>query len=227
MITECQRCGTCCRKGPPALHGQDVELYVSGVLGKQDLLTLRRGEWVYDSVQDALMALPEEIVRIKAGPGGQSCHFLSAEDNACRIYEQRPLECRAMKCWDPGEFESIYQQGRIGRMDLIPPDSALGEIVADHEARCAYERIGSLAERVVQSNDAAAAAELAAIIQQDEDTRAYLRQQTEAGEDVLNFLFGRPVARTLPAFGLQAKWEEGTYRFFKVGNPRLRRLVLS
>jgi len=225
MLKECQRCGTCCRKGPPALHEQDIGLYTSGLLRKGDLLTLRQGEWVYDSVKDALLVLPEEIVRLKAGPGGQSCSFLSEEDSSCRIYEQRPEECRAMKCWDPAEFEAMYQQGRIGRNRLIPRSSALAEIIAEHEQACSYARIRPLAEKLLQSADQQAAQELAAIIRQDEEMRSFLQERAEAGQEVLDFLFGRPLTRTLPGFGIKVERQGDGYRFHREGNARVRRLL--
>ncbi len=40
----CDRCGTCCRQGGPALHIQDRHLVAPGFLGFDVLVTIRRGE---------------------------------------------------------------------------------------------------------------------------------------------------------------------------------------
>ena len=40
----CVRCGECCRRGSPALFGQDLPTLASGAIARKDLVTVRRGE---------------------------------------------------------------------------------------------------------------------------------------------------------------------------------------
>ena len=77
---QCRQCGTCCRKGGPALHKEDAPLLTDGVLQLQDLCTFRAGELVRDNSNDHVVPLPEEIVKIAAPYGSRpdvwTCRFL-------------------------------------------------------------------------------------------------------------------------------------------------------
>lgn len=44
----CRRCGTCCIKGGPSLHREDLPLVEEGRIRVQDLVCIRSGEMAYD-----------------------------------------------------------------------------------------------------------------------------------------------------------------------------------
>ncbi|MCF8109841.1 MAG: YkgJ family cysteine cluster protein [Desulfohalobiaceae bacterium] len=225
----CQRCGTCCRNGPPGLHEEDKPLYDGGRLGKADLLTLRTGEWVYDNIEKKSRILTEEMVRIRTKPGEGACLFFNSRQNSCEIYEHRPLECRILSCWDTRPIRSMYQQHRLNRQHLIPEDSALFAIMNLHEERCAYERVQALAETIIAKGEKKAPelAELSDIVQQDLQMRSLLQEKTEAADPVLEFVFGRSLLKTLPGFGLELRETADGYRFSKRENePLVSRRVL-
>lgn len=207
----CVRCGTCCQKGGPALHLQDRSLYLDGHLAKGDLLTLRKGERVYDNVREKVIELGEEVVRLRACAGSTACLFFDDASNRCSIYDYRPIECRVLKCWDPTGLTAMYHTDRIGRLGLISQESALGILIEEHERRCGYAQIKPLAEAVHRKSNKALQ-EIAARIEYDHGIRESLKQKAGAGESELEFLFGRPFQETLPTFGLNVQVQQGTVR---------------
>lgn len=224
----CRRCGTCCRMHSPALHHEDEPLYHEGILKKEHLVTFRKGEWVYDNVQDALMVLEAEMISIRPSDEHGGCLFLDQTAGSCLMYERRPVECRAMKCWDLKDILNLYSRDRLTRWDLIAVDSALGQIMAEHERQCAYARVAEICERLLEHEDQGLAKELAEIVQADLSFRAALQERTGAGEHTLNSVFGRSMTRTLPLFGLQALiGEQGEIRFKPEPMSRSRQLKVE
>ena len=70
--TECYRCGICCQKGGPALHGQDLALVRGGQLPLGDLITIRCGELAYNPLSCTIEPVSEELVKIR-GTGQEWC----------------------------------------------------------------------------------------------------------------------------------------------------------
>lgn len=205
----CVRCGTCCTKGGPALHSQDRPLYLNGDLAKSDLLTLRKGERVFDNVREKVIELPQEIVRLRACAGSTACLFFDQASSGCSIYDNRPIECRILKCWAPSKLTAMYETDRIRRLDLISKESALGLLIKEHEKRCGYAEVKPLAA-AVQRKSHRALQEIAARIEYDRGIRESLTQEVGAGALELDFLFGRPFQETLPAFGLHVAVKQGS-----------------
>ena len=63
-IHHCRQCGTCCRKGGPALHVEDSYLLEEGIIQLQDLVTFRAGELVRDTSNNGVVPLPAEIATL-------------------------------------------------------------------------------------------------------------------------------------------------------------------
>lgn len=203
MDNQCSRCGTCCTRNPPGLHAGDLELYKGQILGKEHLLTLRQGELVRDNVQQKILPLQQEMIRLQCKPGSRACIFYQPLGRNCSIYSSRPLECRALKCWDTREILQVYQEPRLSRLDMVDAGSALGEIIQEHEKKCAYSRIRVLVQEVLDAQNVWAEQELAEIIGIDRAMRRYLLYNAGADDAVVLFILGRKLDSTLPAFGLQ------------------------
>ncbi len=216
-IQECQRCGTCCRKGPPALHIQDKELYLSGVLDKMHLITLRKGEYVFDNIQNRIEQLPEEMIRLKTREGASPCLFLDESTNNCNIYSDRPAECRAMKCWDTEGIINTYAGYRLKRKDLISADSALWEIILEHENSCSVQDLQEWVQEFKNEEREEALTQLSGIIDTDLRIRNFLQERTGADTASMEFVLGRPLDKLLPGLGLRVEFTEGKYRFQKIG----------
>ena len=140
----CSRCGTCCRKGGPALHREDRHLVEQGLIHTRHLYTIRRGEWVHDPITGVLAQAAGDIIKIKGGSGTWACRFLDDGSHTCRIYADRPLECRTLTCWNTAGIERVYAIDRLTREDLISGIAGLWELVSEHQERCEVERLRRL-----------------------------------------------------------------------------------
>ncbi len=150
-ISECSRCGECCRKGGPALHVEDIRLVEKGWIALECLYTIRAGERAFDNVRERLENTTGDIIKIKGRPGSRTCIFLDEKNNDCTIHENRPVECRALKCWDTREIERIYSRNRLARKDLVSNIEGLWGLVEEHQAQCGYDRIMSLMKNLISS----------------------------------------------------------------------------
>ncbi|MFP4258733.1 MAG: YkgJ family cysteine cluster protein [Desulfovermiculus sp.] len=214
-VLSCQRCGSCCRSNPPALHGPDLDLYLQSWLLREHLVTFRQGEMVYDNVLDKVQPLDQEMVRIRSRPGSTTCIFYDHGHGACRIYTQRLLECRVFACWDPQGIFSVYARDRIQRLDLISPRSALGEIICEHERMCSWARVMEVLPEEGHAPDVHQARELASILNADHGLRQGLRDQAGASDAEMEFILGRDMAAVLSSQGLKVHHEGSGYWFGK------------
>ena len=195
-ITACARCGTCCMKGGPAIHDEDVSLVESGMIPLASLYTIRQGELARDNVSGGLICLDSEIIKIKSVPGSHACMYYDNSLQSCRIYENRPLECRALECWDPSRIIDIYAQHRLGRRELLNAIPWVSELIETHETRCSFEEIRRLVS-LREKGDPHGAEGLQAMVNDDAHFRYMLIQKGNISPDMLDFLLGRPLAETM------------------------------
>ena len=205
--TQCKRCGTCCRAGGPALHLEDMELVQSGKLPLKDLYTIRKGEMARDNVKGTLAPVAAELIKIKGAGRTWTCCYYDEDSKGCTVYANRPLECRVLNCRDTAAIEAIYDQDRLTRKDLLADVPQLWDLVADHEQKCGYEALAELAEKVKTRSDQQAVDSLVDMVGYDQHLRDLIREKGQLDPSLLEFLFGRPLAATLPGFGLQARPE--------------------
>ncbi|MEJ2099429.1 MAG: YkgJ family cysteine cluster protein [Desulfobacterales bacterium] len=203
-ISECKRCGTCCTKGGPSFHHADKVLIETGIIHSKYLYTIRKGEWAYDNVRQCLEPASSDIIKIKEKNESWTCIFFDETQNACAIYENRPLECRALKCWDTQDLEDLYAKSRLTREDLISEIEGLWSLIKDHHQRCDYEIIQKLVNAIkAQPNDVQARTKLAEIIKFDTEIRKLVVSTAGLESEMLDFLFGRPLTRTIKKLGLK------------------------
>jgi Fe-S-cluster containining protein len=195
----CSRCGTCCRKGGPALHREDRHLVEQGLIHTRHLYTIRRGEWVHDPITGVLVQAAGDIIKIKGGSGTWACRFLDDGSQACRIYADRPLECRTLTCWNTAGIAGVYAIDRLTRKDLISGIAGLWELVSEHQQRCDVERLRRL--RMPEDGPPAGrrARELAEIIRYDTELRNLVVSRAGLEAGMTDFLFGRPLQQVLYA----------------------------
>lgn len=205
--TECRRCGTCCRKGGPALHIEDQHLVDSGKIPLKQLLTLRQGEPAYDNVSDRIAPAVTDIIRLTAIPGRSSeCPFYIAKEKGCGIYSDRPVECNALKCWDITEIKAVYNTRRLTRRHLLAKVDGLWDLVENHQQRCDYGHVAELATRIrCQPDDQGSQAELLELIRYDQSIRDITVERSKMDPGILEFLFGRPLSFTIKLFQMALK----------------------
>lgn len=209
--THCVRCGTCCAKGGPTLHLKDMELLGNGIIKRSDIYTVRKGEAVFNNIEKKPSVLSEEIVKIKGAGEHYSCIFYDHIKKACTIYEDRPHECRAMKCWDTRDIETIFEKNRLRREHLIPPGNLLAETIASHEQRCSYLTLETLVKKLGGPKAAEAVEELLEHLRFDYYLRPLIAEKFKLPIEEMDFFFGRPLTTTITMFGLHVKQEGETF----------------
>jgi Fe-S-cluster containining protein len=204
-VSECRRCGTCCRKGGPSFHHADKTLIEKGVIHSKYLYTIRKGELAYDNVRQCLEPVNSDVIKLKGKGNSWTCILFDEQQNACKIYENRPIECRALKCWDTKAIEDLYAQKRLVRGDLIADIEGLWGLVKDHQARCNYETIQKLVDAINSERGGEARQKLSEIIKFDIEIRKLVVSRGGLDAEILDFLFGRPLKQTLKNFGLKIR----------------------
>ncbi|MBW2468979.1 MAG: YkgJ family cysteine cluster protein [Deltaproteobacteria bacterium] len=215
----CRRCGTCCQKGGPSFHLADRALIESGEIPSKYLYTIREGEMAYDNVRQCLEPVDSDIIKIKGKGNSWTCLFFDEAQAACTIYENRPIECRALKCWDTAELEAMYAQKRLKREDLLAGIEGLWDLIKDHQQRCNYAKVLALLKGLDSDNRGSARRKLAELIQFDNEIRKLVVSRAGLDADILDFLFGRPLNQTLKNFGLRVKGK-GKKIFFSSAETR-------
>ncbi|MGM0453770.1 MAG: YkgJ family cysteine cluster protein [Thermodesulfobacteriota bacterium] len=201
--TECIRCGTCCKKGGPALHSVDYVSVKKGAIDPTRLYTVRIGELVRDNVKGGLFYAGSELIKIQSAPGMTQCIYYSDKEQGCIIYPDRPAQCRAMKCWDISAIANLYAQDRLGREAIFGHIDWLWDLIGTHENHCGYEKIRDLAEKRADG-DPAASRELSDIVAYDISLRDVVVEKGGIDREMLDLVFGRPLKQTLPAqFGIR------------------------
>lgn len=143
------------------------------------------------------MVLPHELVKLRGQYGSWACIFYD-ESKGCTIYENRPLECRVLTCWDEGPITGLFLQDLLSRESLIPTGSILSEIMEAYDrafpTRTVFGLLRSLAE---PSHPPSISAELEQLSRADETFRQTAVSSLGIPEDSLPFFFGRPIAEIL------------------------------
>jgi Fe-S-cluster containining protein len=203
--SSCNRCGTCCQKGGPSFHLADRSLIEEGIILAKYLFTIRKGELVWDNVSGGLNPADSDIIKIKGRGETWTCCFYDEADCRCTIYENRPLECKLMKCWDTSAMERMYAKNRLTRADLISEVTDLWNLVADHQKRCDYNLVKRLAADILAGAREQQEGKLLEMIRYDLELRGLVVARGGLDADMLDFLFGRPLDRTIEAYGLKAE----------------------
>ncbi len=203
-ITACKRCGTCCKKGGPAIHTEDLPMIESGKILLKHLFTLRRGEPAHDNLTREILPCATDIIKIKSRKESTACIFYDEQAMSCSIYENRPIECRVMKCWNTSEISSIYNRNRLTRYDIVGNVEGLWELVTDHQERCSFGSILAFADQIRESRrkNPVLEKEVRYRIQYDMEIRSLARDKGNLDDGMMEFLFGRPIMDTMKSLGI-------------------------
>ena len=127
--------------GGPALHREDLALITSTRLPVSDLVTIRKGELAHNPLTGKVQPASVELVKI-VGAGGQwqCCYYDS--DHGCTIYHYRPVGCRLLKCWDPGDILNLVDT--LCRLDIVTADSPFVALIKEHEKLCPCDGLQSI-----------------------------------------------------------------------------------
>jgi len=193
------RCGECCERSSPTLLAADLPLFQQEVLTWNEVYTLRAGEQVTDR-EGKPAVLKEERLKIREVPGSRQCWFYLAATGSCRIYDQRPEQCRRQQCWgEPAPPPRVEEL--LNRRSLLGQVSEVWDIIEAHEARCASSIILEALEEV-----AAGRAESGDLLFEALHFDHYLRQMLQRdwglSQEAAEMLLGRPLPEFLGQHGI-------------------------
>jgi len=194
----CRRCGTCCKKGGPSLHLEDQGLVESGRIPLSALVTIRKGEFVYDGRTGRVHRTEREFIRIQGKENiGWECLYWNEPAHSCTIYPDRPIECRALACWDTTAIEAIYENPRVTRAELLKnAPSQWVELIRIHEETCSIDRLVGWLEPNpdVDLLQMSCLQEMMAL---DSHYRSLTVERSRIHPNLLPFLFGRPLPEVI------------------------------
>lgn len=208
--TACDRCCACCIGGGPILRLADVHLVRQGKIPAKDLYTIRKGELMFDKDKLTMVPMATDLIKIKIHTDDLRCIYLD-NGHDCEIYSTRPCECRAFKCWDKTEIEMRSQDEPLERKDLLGDVKGLWDLIEEHQKICSYTRMQELTDRLVQTKDDEALAEINKLISYDKSLRETMVEKGKVEPDMLPFLLGRPFTETMAMFNLKIEEKDGKY----------------
>jgi Fe-S-cluster containining protein len=199
----CNRCGECCIKGGPTLHISDAKLLKEGHLSYADLYTIRNGQLVYNNIENKLMTIDFELIKVKELEGKKTCKFFVEQGNVCSIYANRPLQCEKFECWNSEKLMEAFTEEKLTRAHLIAGNDSLTIIVNNHEIKCSYETLKELFEDIQEGKDVTQ--EVFDILQYDAEMRPLLTKKLSINPEYIPLLLGRPLESTLDMFGYKVE----------------------
>lgn len=205
--TECIRCGECCMNSSPTLQDIDLASVKKGIIPKANLFTIRAGEQVSDNVNEDIRVTDVELVKVKEKQGAKGgCSLYDKKNRECTIYDHRPVQCAALKCWDTNEFKRVYKEPAIKRVDIIKDNTLIG-LVEEHETRCSYTRLEDLVKKIKTEGEDAII-EILETLKFDYHIRPFVSEKLGIPIEEMDFLFGRLLTDTILMFGLKVIQEE-------------------
>ena len=214
--TTCRQCGTCCRKGGPALNRDDLALVRQGYIHHDQLLTIRQGEIGHNPATGRLEPVPVELLKIRGQGNGWTCLFFAEADNGCTIYAHRPATCRILKCWQPEALLATIYQNTLRRADLINPNDPILAEIDRHEQACPGKEFTEL----LADTDRDSLARLTEMVRADLAIRGEVAHKVGISLEMEFFLFGRPLFKQLTGSGIECVEEGGEIRLQRENSPR-------
>jgi len=201
----------CCAKGGPALHSQDLPLILSGKIPRTRLITIRKGELVYKPFRDVPQAALCELIKI-CGTGREwQCYYFDNAGKGCRIYENRPITCSILQCWDTTEIEKHVERNTLSRFDIIKEEEPIYRIIKEHQSLCPCPDMQDIAKNIRKGvmidydfyND---------LVNEDINIRTATAEQYNISLAEELFFFGRPIFQLLQQLGVKVNESAGKLR---------------
>lgn len=199
--TECKRCGICCQKGGPALHGQDLALVRRGRLPWENLITIRRGELAYSPLSGRIEPVLQDLVKIRGTGEEWCCCYYDPAGKGCSIYGSRPVACGVLKCWQPENTLALVGQDLLSRLDILEEGDPRRSLVQEYERLCPCPDMREV-EKSLADQDENALRSLEMQVNTDIAFRNRVVQELNMPLARELFLFGRPLFQLLQAFGV-------------------------
>lgn len=201
--TSCRQCGICCTNGGAALHCGDISLLQEGLIPRRDLITIRKGEFALNPVSGKVQATKGEIVKLRGTGREWICCYYDPASKGCTIYDNRPLACSTLKCWDPEESLKLVETDLLSRLDILIGDDFLQNLVREYESKCPLPDFDSLSLEL-SKQPPGIITQLEESVNVDLEFRNHVVELSATVLEEEMFLFGRPLFQLLQPFGLDS-----------------------
>ncbi len=205
---ECTRCGTCCRSGGPALHTADLRLIKEGLLPLGRLITIRKGELVFKPHESVPQVALCELVKIGGTGKDWQCFFFDDADKGCMIYQDRPLSCRELQCWNTEAVEKLVEHDTLSRFDIVAEKEPIYKLMQEHETKCPCPDMDIL-QKALLKREPPPVTPLEELINEDIRLRREAVQNLKITLVEELFYFGRPIFQLLQQLGIKVREEDG------------------
>ncbi len=200
----CDRCGSCCLQGGPALHGPDISLLKAGKLARHHLVTIRKGELALQPFAEKPTPVTDEFLKLQGRRGSWRCLFYDEPARACTIYEQRPVACGLFDCTAPEPMLAITGKDLLTRYDCIDPDDPLLPSVQLHDREFPCPDMAAITTGLNTPADRATLlAELTLQVNAELVFRGQLTAKETLSVAAEMFYFGRPLFQLLLPLGVR------------------------
>jgi Fe-S-cluster containining protein len=201
VADNCIRCGECCTLGSPTLLTHDLPLFQREILTWNDVYTLRPGEPVTNR-EGKVEPLEKERLKVRELPGSRQCWFFIAANNTCRIYDDRPEQCRRQNCWgEPPRPPAVAQL--LTRQQLFAGVPEIWDLISEHQKRCDCAKV-TQALKELQAGREVEGEVLFEALHFDHYLRQMLIKDWELTPAATELLLGRPLSQFLETLGLDA-----------------------
>ena len=204
LQSECKRCGTCCEKGGPALHTQDLPLIEKGFLSFDNIISIRSGELAHDPVSNSIEPVKVELLKIRGIKDSWACIFYDKAGNGCSIYDHRPIACKVLKCWDTDDILELAGKDLISRLDIVKEGNPLRERLIEHEELFPCPDLKTISKTISHSSKKTVK-KLERIINKDLAYRIRATGEFNLSVSQELFYFGRPLFQLLIPLGFTAR----------------------
>ena len=196
----------------------DVSLVYDGFIERGDLYTIRFGELVRDNIRGELRVTDKEIIKIKEKEKNLGCIYYDEKAKACTIYEYRPIQCKALACWDESEFMRVYARPKVDRKDIIRDKIILG-LMKEHDKRCSYSELDKCVRQIKKEGEEAVG-KILEVLRFDHHIRTFTSKKLGIDLSEMDFLFARPLTQTITMFGLKViKKSDGSFFLTVLDSP--------
>jgi Fe-S-cluster containining protein len=177
-----------------------LEILSRGVISQERLITLRKGEPIYSPYEEKPVYLDEERIKIREKPGTQECVFLDPDTSRCGIYADRPAQCRAQTCWDPGPAREVAAEAGLTRRDLFREAEMLIELMEEHDSRCSFDKLEGVFDRLHQGGGESID-EVIDTLAFEDHFRHFVAERLNLPPGALELFFGRSFSAMVRLFG--------------------------
>lgn len=202
-------------QGGPALHRQDLDLVRSGMLSREHLATVRKGELAYQPLAERPTPVRREFLKLRGRDGSWTCLFYDEAGRACTIYDHRPVACGLLDCTAPEALLAITGRDLLSRFDCMTEDDLLLPLVRQHEETCPCPDMAGLqADLLAASERDLLFEKLTRQVNLDLEFRNQAAEvrKISVAEEV--FYFGRPLFQLLIPLGIQVRESSGGLELF-------------